>query len=141
VVVTDDGAGLLEDRETITVTVSEVNVAPVLDPVGAQSGDEGTLITFTATATDPDVPGSVTFTLEDGAGVVPTLLEDRETITVTVNEVNVAPVLDAVGAQSGDEGTLIGFTATATDPDVPANTLSFSLEDGAGAAGCGCLLL
>jgi len=29
VVVTDDGAGLLEDRETITVTVNEVNVAPV----------------------------------------------------------------------------------------------------------------
>ena len=170
VVVADDGIGLLEDRETITVTVNEVDTAPVLDPVGAQSGDEGTLIGFTATATDGDVPGSVTFTLEDGAGSVPagatitaggvftftpaeaqgpgvfsfdvvvtdnTLLEDRETITVTVNEANNAPVLDPVGAQFGDEGTLIGFTATATDGDVPANTLAFALEDGAGSVPAG----
>ena len=72
VVVTDDGAGLLEDRETITVTVTEVNVAPVLDPVGAQSGDEGTLIGFTATAADTDAPANtLTFTLEDGVGSVP----------------------------------------------------------------------
>ncbi len=170
VVVTDDGAGLLEDRETITVTVGEVSVAPVLDPVGPQSGDEGTLITFTATASDSDVPGSVTFTLEDGTGAVPagavitaggaftwipteaqgpgvytfdvvvtdnTLLEDRETITVTVNEVNVAPVLVPVGPQSGDEGSLIGFTATASDADVPANTLTFTLEDGTGSVPAG----
>ena len=170
VVVTDDGAGLLEDRETITVTVTEVNIAPVLDPVGAQSGDEGTLIGFTATATDTDVPGSFTFTLEDGLGSVPpgavitaggvftftpsevqgpgvysfdvvvtdnTLLEDRETITVTVNEANIAPVLDPVGAQSGDEGTLIGFTATASDVDVPADTLTFTLEDGLGSVPAG----
>ena len=173
VVVTDDGTGLLEDRETITVTVAEVNVAPVLDPVGPQSGDEGTLIGFTATATDSDVPGSFTFTLEDGLGSVPpgavitaggvftftpsevqgpgvysfdvvvtdnTLLEDRETITVTVTEANIAPALDPVGPQSGGEGTLIGFTATASDVDVPADTLTFSLEDGLGSVPPGAVI-
>jgi hypothetical protein len=161
VVVTDDGTGLLEDRETITVTVNEVNVAPVLDPVGAQAGDEGTLIGFTATASDADVPvNSLSFTLEDGAGSVPagasitaggvftftpaeaqgpgvytfdvvvtdnTLLEDRETITVTVNETNVAPILNPLPNPTQSENTFISFTASATDSDVPANTLSYSL--------------
>ena len=55
-------------------------------------------------------------------------LSDSETITVTVNEVNVAPVLGAVGDQSVDEQTLLTFTATATDADLPANTLTFSLS-------------
>ena len=55
-------------------------------------------------------------------------LSDSETITVTVNEVNVAPVLEAVGDQTVDEQTLLSFTATATDADVPANGLLFSLS-------------
>jgi hypothetical protein len=154
-VVVSDGA--LTDTETITVTVGEVNVAPVLGAVGDQSTDEQSLLSFTATATDVDVPanalsfalvgepggaaidavsgvftwtptesqgpGSYTFdvVVSDGA------LTDSETITVTVGEVNVAPVLGAVGDQSTDEQTLLSFTATATDVDVPANTLSFSL--------------
>ena len=175
VVVTDDGTPNLENRETITVTVTEVNVAPVLDSVGPQSGDEGTLIGFTATATDTDAPvNTLTFSLEDGPGrsrrvlsitaggvftFTPTEaqgpgvygfdvvvtddgtpnLEDRETITVTVTEVNVAPVLDPVGPQSGAEGTVIGFTATATDADVPANTLDVLVGGWprVGATGCG----
>ena len=39
--------GFLSDSETISVTVGDVNVAPVLDPVGDQSGDELSLISFT----------------------------------------------------------------------------------------------
>ena len=52
VVVTDDGTPVLNDFETITVTVNEVNVAPILGAVGDQTVDEQTLLTFTATATD-----------------------------------------------------------------------------------------
>ena len=55
---TDDGTPVATDTETITVTVNEVNQAPVLDPVGAQAGDEGTLIAFTATASDADLPAN-----------------------------------------------------------------------------------
>ena len=51
--VTDDGSPNLWDTVSFDITVAEVNTAPILDPVGAQSGDEGTLIGFTATATDP----------------------------------------------------------------------------------------
>ena len=45
-------------------------------------------------------------------------------------EVNVAPVLGTIGDQNVNEGSALGFTATATDADVPANTLTFSLADG-----------
>ena len=51
-------------------------------------------------------------------------LSDSETITVTVDEVNVAPVLGAIGNQTVDELALLSFTATASDVDVPANTLT-----------------
>jgi len=52
-------------------------------------------------------------------------------ITITVNEVNQAPVLAAIGNKTGTVGTPVTFTATATDADVPANTLTFSLDAGA----------
>ena len=58
----------------------------------------------------------------------PSNLSDSETITVTVGEVNLAPVLDAVGDRSVDELVNLSFTATASDPDDPANLLSFSLS-------------
>ena len=41
VVVTDNGNPALSDSETITVTVNEVNVAPVLGAIGNQSVNEG----------------------------------------------------------------------------------------------------
>src|SRR5690606_12004101 len=147
--------GELTDAETITVTVNEANVAPILDPIGAKSVDEGSPLTFTATATDSDVPAqtlsfSLGTTAPAGAAITaggdftwsPTeeqgscsievivsdgALTDSETITVTVNEANVAPILDPIGAKSVDEGSPLTFTATATDSDVPAQTLAFSL--------------
>ena len=160
VVVTDDGTPNLNDSETITVTVNEVNTAPVLDPVGDQTIDEETLLTFTATASDVDLPpDTLTFTLSGApAGAVITSggvftwtptevqgpgvyvftvvvtddgtpnLNDSETITVTVNEVNTAPVLDPVGDQTIDEETLLTFTATASDVDLPPDTLTFTLS-------------
>ncbi|HUM49610.1 MAG TPA: Ig-like domain-containing protein [Anaerolineaceae bacterium] len=151
--------------ETITVTVNEVNVAPVLGAIGSKTVNELALLTFTATATDSDIPvQTLTFSLEDGtAGHVPTgasidpstgaftwtptevqgpgtytfdvcvsdgALSDCETITVTVNEVNLPPVLNPIGNQEVDELDTLTFTATASDSDIPAQTLTFSLEDG-----------
>ena len=160
VVVTDDGTPNLDDSETITVTVEDVNVAPELDAIGDQNVDEDSLLSFTATATDADLPpdtltfslsgavpagasitagGDFTWTPTEAQGPGPYTFDvvvtddgvpnedDSETITVTVDEVNVAPVLDPVGNQSIDEGSLLSFTATATDADLPPNTLTFSL--------------
>jgi len=49
--------------------------------------------------------------------------------------VDVAPVLGAVAGQTIDEQATLTFTAAATDADVPANTLSFSLDAASLAAG------
>src|SRR5262249_61867673 len=49
-------------------------------------------------------------------------------ITITVKEVNVAPTISGVpSAATIDELSTLTFTATATDPDIPAQTLTFSL--------------
>src|SRR5262249_33832702 len=40
---------------------------------------------------------------------------------------NTLPVLGVIGDQTVDEGSMLSFTATATDPDLPAQALTFSL--------------
>jgi hypothetical protein len=162
--VTDNGTPALSDEETITVTVKEVNVAPVLGAIGNFTLDEETNLSFTATATDSDLPpNTLTFSLIAGEDAVPAgatinsstgafswtpseaqgpgtykfkvrvtdngspTLYDEEEITVTVNEVNLPPVLAAIGNKTVDEEAALTFTASATDPDLPPNTLTFSL--------------
>jgi hypothetical protein len=49
---------------------------------------------------------------------------------VIVTEVNSAPVLTVPGTQTIAEQTALNVTATATDSDLPANTLSFALVSG-----------
>lgn len=52
-------------------------------------------------------------------------------IVIAVNEVNAPPLLGFISDRIVDEGTLLSFTVTATDSDLPANGLSFSLDPGA----------
>src|SRR5207248_2933094 len=109
--------------ETITINVGEVNQAPELAPVGNRSVDEGDALTFTAAATDADLPiNTLTFSLDLGAPAGATIdpttgvfswtpteaqgpgiysvtirvsdngspsLDDAETISISVGEVNV----------------------------------------------------
>ena len=155
--VTDNGAGLLSDDELITVTVNEVNVAPTLTNVPSTATiDELDPYSFDANATDTDLPAqTLTFSLVGGpAGAAiasdgkfswtPTEaqgpgeydfkvrvsdgIDDTEApIKITVSEVNVAPALALIGNKSTEWGDQLSFTATATDTDLPANTLTFSL--------------
>ena len=81
---------------------------------------------FSWTPTEAQGPGSFTFTVKVTDNGTPSL-SDEESITVTVNEVNLPPVLTAIGNKSVSWGQTLSFTATATDPDIPANTLTFSL--------------
>ncbi|MBK6744802.1 MAG: cadherin domain-containing protein [Hydrogenophilales bacterium] len=147
---------------TATFTVTSANDDPVLDAIGDRSVTEGTQLSFTATATDADVPpDTLTYSLSGepaGASITaggvftwtPTEAQgpnvysfdvivsdgqggsDSETIQVTVSEgANQAPVLDAIGNRTVTEGTQLSFTATATDPDVPPGSLTYSLANGA----------
>jgi hypothetical protein len=157
--VTDDGNPGLDDTKTVTITVREVNTAPVLAPIGDQVVGEGSTLTFTATALDADRPanalafslvgassgaaihpvtgvftwtptevqgpGTFTFTVRVTDNGTPALF-DEKTITVTVNEVNTPPVLDPIPDQTFDEETVLAFTVTVHDSDLPANTLILS---------------
>jgi hypothetical protein len=157
--VADDGTPPLNDYEAITITVNDVNRAPVLAAIGDKSVDEGATLGFTLSASDGDGDG-VTFSatnLPTGAtlnpatgafswtptheqsgsypGVVLTAtddgtpgLSDSETITITVDDVNAPPVLAAIGDRSVSEGATLSFTVSASDVD-PANTLTFSASN------------
>lgn len=48
--------------------------------------------------------------------------------TVTLIVINSAPILDTISNQSADSGDTLSFTVTATDSDVPSQTLTFSLS-------------
>jgi VCBS repeat-containing protein len=140
--------GSLTNSETITITVNNVNRAPVLAAIGSKAVDENSALTFTVTATDPDgtIPtltssalpsgatfngatgafvwtpsytqsGSytVTFTASDGA------LTNSETITITVNNINRAPIATADGFTAYEDVTLTtaapGVLGNDNDPD------------------------
>jgi hypothetical protein len=48
---------------------------------------------------------------------------------------NTAPVLAPIGNKTVNEGVELSFTASATDFDVPANTITYSLAAGTGCTG------
>src|SRR5204862_431492 len=56
---------------------------------------------------------------------------DAETITVVVNELNTAPALATIGKKGVIIGSAVTFTASANDPDLPAQVLTFSIDPGA----------
>ncbi|HTI70104.1 MAG TPA: lamin tail domain-containing protein [Candidatus Limnocylindria bacterium] len=158
---TDDGLPARTAAQRITIAVSETNRKPVLDPIADAMIDELFLYSFTATATDPDVPvNSIHYSLDPGApagasiddagifswtpaesqgpGVYPITiratddgqpaLSDAVTFTLTVREVDNAPILSFIPPQTVDEGQTLTFTAQAVDSDTPPASIRYSLE-------------
>jgi len=143
------------------LTTGQPNTPPILMAIGDKTVNEGDFLSFTAHASDADVPAqTLTFSLDpgfpsgasinatngifmwtpteaQGPGSYPVTIRVMdsasppasvtETITITVNESNSAPVLAVVANKTVLEGTLLTFTNSATDSDIPAQTLSFSL--------------
>ena len=147
----DPGTFVLEQ------TPESANSAPVLNPIGSKSVDEGANLNFGVSASDPDettptltaedVPINATFVdnlngtgtfdfnpdytqsgtynvrfiASDGA------LADTEVVAVTVNQINLAPILNPIGSQIVTEGQNLNLTITSTDPD--ATTPALTAED------------
>lgn len=92
---------------------------------------------FTWTPTEVQGPGIYNITVRVTDNNLPPA-SDAKTFQITVNETNQAPTLAAISNRVVHAGTLIAFTNSATDSDLPANLLTFSLEAGAPAfAGIG----
>ena len=152
--VLDDGTPIRGDFEVIQVFVSEVNEAPSLDPIGDQTVDEETELTFTATANDPDLPANtLTFTLDPGAppgasissggafSWTPTEddgpgnyavtirvsdgeFEDFETINIEVIDVNVAPAASDDSATVYEDSGADNIDVLANDQDHDNDTFT-----------------
>jgi len=121
--------GQLEDIETITITVNNVNRKPVIQPIGNKSVNENSTLTFTVSATDPDgdpltysaqnlptgaVFSSNTFTWtptydQAGSYQVTFIASDGQTTnsqTVTINVIDCTPVISGqVAYWKLNEGT------------------------------------
>ncbi|MEW6155931.1 MAG: lamin tail domain-containing protein [Verrucomicrobiota bacterium] len=66
--VSDNGTPLLSATRAFRIVVREVNVEPVLQPLVDATIEEGSLYTFRAEASDPDLPAQkLTFSLEASA--------------------------------------------------------------------------
>lgn len=148
--------GVDSDSETFTVTVTAVNDAPVLASISDQSVNEESSTSLSLSATDVDgdtltyqidsAPaafgvsisgatlsinpvndftgsGTVTVSVSDGS------LSDSQTFTVTVNNVNDAPVISAIGNLQFDWDDTRSLTLTATDVDGDSLTFSASSSD------------
>jgi hypothetical protein len=158
-IVTDNASPPLSATNTFTVTVLEVNSAPVLPVQADRTIAEQSTLLVTNTAADSDIPanslsyllltapGAATIdangviswptTEADGPGIytITTVVMDdgtpplsaTNTFNVTVNEVNSPPSLTVPPNQTINELTGLSVSASATDPDIPANTLTFSL--------------
>ena len=147
--VTDGHGG--SASETITITVNNVNRAPVLATIGNKTVAENAALAFTLSATDADsdtltysvntLPSgatldsstgafswtpsysqsgtyNLTFSVNDGHGGTAS-----QSTTITVTNVNRAPVLNAIGAKTVAENATLTFTVSATDPD--GDTLTY----------------
>jgi hypothetical protein len=148
---------------TVSLVNGQVSIdhTPVLAAIGNKTVNEGAALSFTTTATDADgdsltyaasnLPTGAVFNSSSHnfswtptysqAGSYPNIhfqvsdgsLTASEDITITVNNVNRAPVLTAVGNKTANESSLLSFSVTASDPDGDALTYSASnLPSGAG---------
>jgi len=75
-------------------------------------------------APDQDFVGEDSFTYQAFDGE---LYSEIATVTITVTPANDVPVLGPIGDKSVDEMVELTFIATATDVDLPPQTLNFSL--------------
>jgi hypothetical protein len=121
---TNDSAGPAnENVQVLTVT----SVSSTADTHGTVSLSSGT-ITYSP---DQNYNGPASFTYQACDNGTTNGAPDSKcatgTVNITVNPVNDAPTLNAIGNQAVDLGNTLSFTAVGSDIDLPAQTLSYSL--------------
>lgn len=140
------------------IVIPAGNAPPVLDPISNQSIDEGSLLSFTATASDPDIGDQLTFSLGPGApagaSIHPTsgvfswtpsdntgspfsveivVSDDGSPIesdsqTFSITVNNVAPSAAISGTTDIFRGEEVTFTLTASDPSSADQAGLFDFE-------------
>lgn len=157
--------GQSQDSQTITIAVAAApipNSAPLLGAVGGKSVNENELLSFTVSATDADAQDTLSYSatgLPNGAGfsgqtfnwtpgysqagsyqvtfiVSDGRVQDSETVTISVANVNRAPALNSVSDRSVDAGNALEFSLSAVDVDGDNLTYSATgLPEGANLTG------
>ncbi len=153
---TDDGVPPLSDVRAVSIHVDEANLPPYLSVPSNRAINAQTTLNFTVRAFDPDIPNetltlsatslppgasfnpstgvftwtptvtqapmnyTVTFQVSDGS------LTDTRSVLITVNAVNLPPVLSVPTTQTIDPDALLEFTIVATDPDLPHENITLS---------------
>jgi PKD repeat protein len=153
IAVTD--AGGLQAETNLSIEISDLNRAPVLQNVGSKSVNEGEKLTFTLTATDEDTDNQLSYSIEnlpdgatldqrsgtfswtpafDQAGsynlsakVSDGTAESTVSVPITVNDVNRAPQINGGGSVTVTAGERAVLSFSASDPD--DDKLSFESND------------
>ena len=145
-IVTDNIGATATDAAIISVS----NVAPVANANGPYSGNEGSLVTFSGSVTDPGTKDTHTFAWDFGDSSTGTgktithVFSDNGlyTITLTVTDkdggtgsttttadiLNVPPTANVGGPYTGTAGFPITFSGSATDPGVDVLTYEWDFE-------------
>jgi hypothetical protein len=129
----------LTDSETIYIEVLGVNRAPALNDIGSQSVLENSVLEIILSATDEDLEDSLTYSTNASFGnlseniftwtpgsndsgtynvkfnVTDGSLVDSEIVTITVSNVNHAPVLEEIGEQYVNEAEPLQISLSAND--------------------------
>lgn len=109
---------------TNSLTFHLVNPAPAGMSINATNG------TIQWTPTEAQGPNTYAVTVYVSENNNSALIAAR-TFTITVNEVNQPPILTAITNQVISLGHTLSLTLSATDPDLPANQISFTFGSGA----------
>jgi len=112
------------DPDTNAIVFSLDPGAPTNATINPASG------VFTWTPTEAQGPSTNSITVRVTDNGIPAL-NATSTFSVTVLESNLPPALSSITSKTVLEGVTLAFTNTASDPDLPANALTYSLDPGA----------
>ena len=105
------------DASTVTIITSPIHGKTTINPTSG-------IVTYTHDNTET-ISDTFKYTVKDNAG----LTSNEATVSININKENDSPVLGSIGDKTVNALELLTFTVTATDVDIPADTLTFTLID------------